>query len=369
MVGRINAPLSGNTLQAFIDKAAKASTSTIPPQAPLGGVLSVNGTVIPSLNGNVFDPSILTKLGSNSTSGVWGMAGGGPPSSYNWAPSISSDAIALLQLLQVLDTLLVDLLAPFFEALSPSGARFGLYPNTIVSAIGTFTAQTQIHRSTATDSLSHYGKPQAGTCSMSTSGGNSTAPDLLSSAHALVLLSVGALIDGISRTAASDPWLIPALASALGAKTRMAGLLDMMQGRPATSAVREAALPSSLAYSYAVNRWVPGCTAVQGKTWPPLKVVPLPVVEQKITSVNVTVDASWKSSNNQGLWVAWAGSWGGVQYSSVGDDGTTVVPASTYGWVWAVLVNKGDGKLSDLEGITVAGPALVWVGQPGGESM
>lgn len=39
-------PTSGpNTLEAFIGLAAKASDSTIPPAAPLGGILTVNGTV------------------------------------------------------------------------------------------------------------------------------------------------------------------------------------------------------------------------------------------------------------------------------------------------------------------------------------
>jgi hypothetical protein len=42
MVGAINAPIMGNTLDAFILLAKNATESTSPPFGPVGGVLSNN---------------------------------------------------------------------------------------------------------------------------------------------------------------------------------------------------------------------------------------------------------------------------------------------------------------------------------------
>jgi plastocyanin len=44
MVGAINAPTKGNTLDAFISLAKNATESTSPPLGPVGGVLSTSNS-------------------------------------------------------------------------------------------------------------------------------------------------------------------------------------------------------------------------------------------------------------------------------------------------------------------------------------
>src|SRR4051812_49315768 len=136
-------PTEGNTLQAFIDKAAKASTpSTITPSAPLLGTLLVNGTVITHLNGVVLTPD--TGAGGATPpppganySGVWqDMAGGGAPLNYDWAPSLSNNATEFLQILQFLDNILLEILFFGYNNLKDGGAWAGQYPKSIVDTLG-----------------------------------------------------------------------------------------------------------------------------------------------------------------------------------------------------------------------------------------
>lgn len=388
MVGSINAPATGNTLEAFIEKAASASASTIPPHAPLGGALSVNGTIIADFGGAVLDttnttldPGAITNVpppGANMSSYIWGMAGGGQPASYNWAPTISDNATHILQLLQFLDNILLEVLfAGHAKLTGPAGAWAGLYPTTIVDAIGTISAQALVHRATATDSLQHYDRPLAGTCALLAAA--DTADAFLADALALLLLEIGVLLDGAALAAATDPWLVPALVAALGAKSRAAALVNLMQDRAAAAAVREAAVPPALAWSYAVGRWVGGKGCPDKMAGLPAEPVPTlrVVASRRVGSVDrlAGVTVEWdakrdgKRDGHEGpLFLAWMGPWGGVLFTPVAGDGSSPVPAGLYGHVWAVLVNKDEGNLADLAGIAVAGPELVWVGQPFGQS-
>jgi hypothetical protein len=158
MVGSINVPTSGNTLEAFIGLAAHASNSTIEPNASLGGILTVNGTVITADSGDVFTTvSNVPSPGSSIPPYVAGMAGGHQPSSYNWAPSITDTATDLLQLITYLDNVLLEVLINGHNNLT-TGGWANLYPGTITDTMGSMMAQALVHRSTSTDSLSHYSK-------------------------------------------------------------------------------------------------------------------------------------------------------------------------------------------------------------------
>ncbi|KAK3935940.1 hypothetical protein QBC46DRAFT_396249 [Diplogelasinospora grovesii] len=374
MVGSINAPTSGNTLDAFIQLAAKASTSTIPPQAPLVGTVTVNGAVISSFNGAVLNSDTTLSSGavpppgSNVSSYMTGMAGGGQPGSYNWAPNISDNATDFLQLLQFLDDILLEVLFQGFEKLNTGGSWAGVYPQSIVDTIGSMSAQALVHRSTATDSLQHYQKTMLSTCSYNLAPSFSVVDDFLHAALILLLLEIGVLIDITALVAAADPWLVPALATQLGAKSRMTAVINMMQNHMAASAVREVMIPAPLAWSYAMNNYVSSCPdtikSMPSKPYPAMKVTNTQQSADGSRTTNITVQVDSGSAGGGGLFIAWIGPWGGLEYSAVGSDGSSAVPTDLYGHVWAVLVNKSGGKLQDLPGVTVAGPELVWVSQP-----
>lgn len=382
MVGSVNAPTEGNTLAAFKEKAASASESTIPPTAPLGGVLTVNGTTVSTLNGAVLDPATLDQgaitdvppPGSNMSGYIWGMAGGGQPDSYNWAPQISDNATHVLQLVQFLDNILLEVLFFGFAKLSTGGDWAGIYPPTIVDTIGTMSAQALVHRATATDSLQHYDKDIVGVCKLGADSSSlETADAFLGTTLALLLLEIGVLIDGITHVAATDPWVVPALATALGAKSRMAALVNLMQDHAASAAVRETSMPGALAWSYAMGTWVSECpdtlAGMPDNPIPVLKVVSTKRMGTVDRLSSVTVD--WegnKDSAGGGLSLAWVGPWGGVEFTPLGKDAVSTVPMELYGHVWVVLVNKAEGKLADVAEIAIAGPQLVWVGQPHGET-
>jgi hypothetical protein len=69
MVGAINAPTTGNTLDAFIQLAKNATESTSPPFGPVGGILSTlsNSTSTPS-NSTSIPSSAPPQITSNSAS-------------------------------------------------------------------------------------------------------------------------------------------------------------------------------------------------------------------------------------------------------------------------------------------------------------
>ncbi|TPX14019.1 uncharacterized protein E0L32_000413 [Thyridium curvatum] len=384
MVGSVNAPASGNTLQAFTDKAKGAAASTIPPQAPLGGTLIVNGTVIPTLNGNVLnvtalDSGMLKDIpppGQALPPLVGGMAGGGPPNSYNWAPQISDNSTAALQLLQFLDNVLLEVLFEGFLKVRAGGEWAGVYPRSIVDTLGALAAQALVHRSTATDSLQHYKRDLMGACTHRLPSGNGTttstgAEAFIDAALALVLVEIGALTDAVTVAAVSgDQWLVPALATQIGAKSRMAGVLEMMRGRAPGAAPREALLPAGLAYSFVASNYVSKCPdgdAAEkkwGKALPALQVSGSrrTMPGGRKASITVAVPEGAKGD----MWVAWVGAWGSLRFTSVqvdGGQGTADVPADLGGHVWSVLVTKKDVKAQELAGVAVAGPSLVWVSE------
>ena len=355
--------------------AAKASDSTIPPNAPIGGILTVNGTVIATDNGDVFTGGSSTSSNSTTISNVpppgtsippdvTSMAGGSPPSNYSWAPSITDDATDLLQLILFLDNALLEVLVNGHNNLT-TGGWSNLYPESITGVMGSMTAQALVHRSTSTDSLSHYSKQLTGLCSY-----NFPITDVDDFVHVgliLILLEIALLLDVISVVISSDPWLIGPLASTLGSKARMAGMVNMIQNHIPAAAPREVMIPAPLVYSYVMNHYVVpnSCpNPLPYSTIPPLKIISTPVTgTQRLTTVTVTFDASQKN-----LSMAWIGPWGGVEYTPVvplsNTQGTANVPGDLSGHVWGVLTNGTGATAQNLPTIAVAGPEIVWVTQP-----
>jgi hypothetical protein len=292
------------------------------------------------------------------------MAGGSQPANYSWGSSISDNAVSLLQLILFLDNVLLEVLVNGHNNLT-SGGWSHVYPDSITGTIGGMTAQALVHRSTSSDSLSHYNKPVAGLCSYNFPIAN--VDDFVDVALTLILLEIGLLLDTISAVVLSDPWLIAPLASTLGAKSRMAGMVNMMQDHMVAAAPREAWIPAQLVYSYAFNHYVvPKSCPGDGKdlggytALPPLTLTNPPVSgTQRVTSVTVTFDTSIKGD----LFIAWLGAWGSVEYTPV-VSGSAAVPADLSGHVWGVLTTSQGGSVQDLMKVAVAGPDMVWVTNP-----
>lgn len=332
----------------------------------------MNGTIITDDNGDVLNATTLDtsaigfipSVGGNVSSVVSGMAGGGPPQNYNWGQNISSNGTAFLQLLQFLDNILLEILVDGYGKLN-GGSWAHLYPDPIVSTMGSMAAQALVHRSTASDSLQHYGKPMPQLCTYKLP--SSDVDDYLRGALTVLLLEIGLLLDVVTLVATSDPWMVPALATQVGAKSRMAAVVNMMQSHNPAAAPREAMIPASLAYSYAVQHYIAACPdssgtaldAAFGKPLPPLGVNTTQTAAMG-RAVTVKVDLSGKNGGGD-RYLAWIGQWGGLRYTQVAADGSASVPHDVYGHVWAVLVTKQGGKLQDLPGVAVAGPEMVWV--------
>jgi hypothetical protein len=268
-----------------------------------------------------------------------------------------------------LDNILLEVLVNGHNNLT-SGGWSHVYPDSITGTIGGMTAQALVHRSTSSDSLSHYNKPVAGLCSYNFPIAN--VDDFVHVALTLILLEIGLLLDVVATVVLSDPWLIAPLASTLGSKSRMAGMVNMMQDHMAAAAPREAWIPATLVYSYAMNHYVvpkscPGSAGDLGgyTALPPLTLTNPPVTgTQRVTSVTVSFDASIKGS----LFIAWLGAWGSVEYtpvvSTAAGQGTASVPADLSGHVWGVLSSAQGGSVGDLMKVAVAGPDMVWVTNP-----
>jgi hypothetical protein len=363
----VTRPLSGNTHQAFVDLASKAPPSTIPPQAPLGGTLSVNGTVVRTMKGNVLDATALgedmiyhiPKPGDNDDQYLMdGQAGGGRIGNYNWGDNISSNATDFLQLIQFLDNILLTLLVGGTQKLN-QGPWKTIYPKSIVKTIGSMTAQAYIHRGTATDSLQHYSKPLMQVCKYKLPDGD--IDDFLNAALTVLLLEIGLLVEVISLVAPTDPWLVPCLATSLGAKSRMTAVVNMMQGHIAAAAPREVGIPADLVYSYAMNKYVDSCPDKMSwkKPLPPVKIINKNTQgsSKRVTDIKLEHDSSAK-------YVAWLGPWGSIRYSPIKDAGVVEVPTDLYGHVWAVLTTTEGVKPRDIYNVAVAGPEMMWVSEP-----
>jgi hypothetical protein len=381
MVASINAPTTGDkTLAAFIELAKKADTSTIPPNAPIGGLVTINGTVIndfggASFKGNTSDIdngviSVVPPPGSAIPPSMSGDAGGAPPSQYGWAPSISDDLTNALQLLQWIDNLFLDILVNGHNKLT-TGAWSNQYPKSITDSIGSMTAQAMVHRNTATDCLKHYNKDLIQPCKYNYP--SNTVDDFISTSLTVLHLEIGILLTIMASFAGSDSWMIAPLASTMGSKSRMAGLINMMQNHLAASAVREVALPLDLVYSYATSHYIVAgsCPDKLAET----TVYPMLTVSDKVTTGQApkqrltSMTVKWDGGDSNGdLWMAFLGPWGSIEYSQVSKGasgtGTVNVPASLYGWVWGTLTNKRDVAAKDLGKSTVAGPEMIWVTSP-----
>ncbi|KAF6827565.1 extracellular serine-rich protein [Colletotrichum plurivorum] len=356
MLGAVNAPSSGNTLAAFTDLASKAPPSTLPPQAPLGGILSVNGTVLRTSSSPVIDTS------SASTDSVYmtSKAGGSPVANWNFGGNISDSAVERLQLSVVIDGVLLRILATGYENLRPGGSWAGTYPDTLVEVIGTMAAQSYIHRTSSSDPLSHFSRPVPSDCAYAAPLPSADA--FLSVALAVLLLDIGLVADSAAALAASDPWLVPALVTSLGARARMAGVVDMMQNHVAAAAPREVAIPAELVYSYIMHHYVSSCP--DKLAWDrPFAKLSVKGKDMDMAQRTVSVELEWEGKQDGDLFAAWLGPWGDVKFSPIVNK-KAAVPDGLYGHVWVVVTSKKDIKGSEIPGATVAGPEMVWVTQP-----
>ncbi|KAH9888172.1 hypothetical protein F4778DRAFT_797131 [Xylariomycetidae sp. FL2044] len=373
MVGSINAAVDGDkTFQAFKDLAAKAPPSTIPSDTPLVGSLLINGTLVTDVEGSVLNASALDMSmyydipppGSSYSPYVDGMAGGSQPADYGWGTEISDAAVVWLQDLQFTINAVTFALLDGYTALT-TGKWAGVYPETISHTLGSLAAQSLIHRKTYTDSLQHYSKSTANTCQYKFDA--DTVDDWLQDILTLLTLHMGATIDIMSLAASSDPWMVPALATALGSEARMTAIINMMQNHIASAAPREALIPYQLVTSYILNHYVVdgSCggdeTKDLGQTFPALEVKDKVTQPDSDRLTSITVGVPGGSAGDH--FVAWIGAWGGVQYSAVGADGAVAVPDSLSGHVWAVLTTAKDMKAHDIATKAVAGPEMIWVSQ------
>ncbi|KAL7628964.1 hypothetical protein AAE478_000482 [Parahypoxylon ruwenzoriense] len=376
MVGSVNAAAEGDkTFDAFVQLAAKAPPSTIPPNTPLVGTLKVNGTIIPDVGGAVLntttlDPSLVGNIpppGSNYSPYIGGMAGGNQPAEYGWAPSISDEAVELLQALQYISNALVAFLFEGYVRLS-AGQWSGVYPASITHTLGSLAAQSLIHRRTYSDSLQHYQKPTVGLCQYKIASDGDDVDAWLQDVLRILALSAGAKVDAMALAARNDSWMVPALATELGAQARTSAVLNMMQSHVAAAAPREALVPYQLAYSYIAAKYVvPGSCGddaqAYGTALPALTIAEKTTDAGRLLAVKVEVPAE---AEGKDLWVAWIGAWGGVLYSPVAADGTAAVPAGLSGHVWIVLTTAKDLAARDIENAAVAGPEMVWTTQQWG---
>lgn len=382
MVGSINAPAEGNTLEKFAQMAATASMpSEIPPHAPLGGTLIVNGTVITSLNGAVLVPSeipdkanlgIVPMIGEQDPY-LYSQAGGGPPMSYNWPPTISDNATRHLQMMQYLDNALLWGLYDGHDRLRPGGEWDGLYPKTIVDTMGAMAAQARVHRSLSTDSLQNYGRPLVNVCSYTWPSKDEGVTAWLDALLRIILLQLAYYTDVATTSASSDPWMVPALITAITSKARMAAVVNLMQNHVAAPAPREVLLPRELAYSYVAMHYVASCPDGGSMDWAGTVYPPLAFSDVKRapgpdgrngTATEVKVDMSTLDGMMGDRYIAWIGPWGMLEYTPISADGSAMVPAGMYGHVWAVVTSQKDMKLREIVNVVMAGPEVLWVGQP-----
>ncbi|KAM0271621.1 hypothetical protein ACHAQH_009048 [Verticillium albo-atrum] len=373
MVGSVNAPAEGNTLASFTDKASKAGAGQLVPLSPIGGVLSANGTIIPTLNSAVIDIAPLSldhiqhvpKPGDHDQY-IIGNAGGGPVANYSWPETISAPAVARLHLLHYLDNILLRILIRGRDNLQEGGKWSGAYPQTIVDTIASMAAQTWIHRATATDSLQHYKEDMLdGECEYKIEEDESV-DHFLDTVLTLLDLEIGYLTDISSRLAHSDPWLVGCLASALGAKSRMAAVANMMQGRAPAISPREVPVPAGLVYAYAKHKYVKECSGDVMKVWDDGAVRHQLNIKEarrgpdgRVSAVEVHVD-DWPY--NAKLWLAWMGPWGSLEFTKL-EKGVADVPEGFWGHAWVAVTSSADHTMSELTEATVAGPQMVWITQ------
>lgn len=387
-------PESGDRSHDDFLAAAKAakSPSTIPSTAPLGGKVLVNGTEIRSFNGGAVLPSDTSSSKKPSPThktnpqathsplpasqqtlpASWpdtppyytARAGGGKPTHYNWAASLSDLATSSLQLHARIEDLLLHVLWAATQNLEVGGAWAGVYPEAIVRTIGAWAAQSLVQRATVAEVLGHYGKDVPKGCEYKLPEGSVDA--FLEGLAALNLVQIGAVVDVAGRVAEEDPFVVPLLVTQVGAKSRQAGVVNMMQNRLAATMPREVALPSVLAWSFVMGRFVESCPdeieGMPAEAWPVLE-----VSEKRWDGGMVeSVDLEYEGGSGE-QWVAWLGPYGALEFTKVSEDEgakSAAAPEGWYGDVWIVVVSKNGIKLAELLNHMVAGPEMVWLTEP-----
>ncbi|KAL2267207.1 hypothetical protein VTJ83DRAFT_4484 [Remersonia thermophila] len=425
MVGVINPPANNpeRNLDAFISAAKSAPTTTTPDAAPLVGIFNVNGTTVTNFKGPVMPlnidtdpndaptttafthattsplnhPPATTTTTSNSSSSSsthkppissqtlpadpadippWSLphAGAGKPARYNWAPSLSRPAAESLSLTFRIEDVLLHLLWEGSARLEPNGSWAGALPPALVDTVAAWTAQSLVQRATAAEVLRRYGHPVPEGCAYrlppaspdGTDGaggevGGGVGPFLTALAE-LSAAAIGALVDASARVAEADPFLVPLLATQVGAKSRAAGVINMMQSRMASVAPREGPLPAALAWSFVASRFVQECPGgLPEKPWPVLALAGNQVDEDGFV---VSVDLEYEDAAGGDRWVAWMGPWGLLEFTKVTESEgrkTAPVPEGWLGQVWIAVVSKKDVDMAELHSHMVAGPALAWV--------
>ncbi|KXX73404.1 hypothetical protein MMYC01_209579 [Madurella mycetomatis] len=391
MVGSINAPATGNTLDAFVAKAKEADLpSGIEPLAPLGGSVFVNGQRVHSFNGAVLPGSLQPSAAPSSTDAASATkstppassqtlpppgadvpayyhdkAGGGKPTHWGWASNMSADATTYLHVHQLIEDVILHLLWEVYTQLeAPDGAWAGVYPKAIVDTIGAWAGQSMVHRATTAECLAHYQRPLLESCRYRLP--TDSADAFLGAYAKLNLIQVGTLIDISANVARHDPFLIPVLMTQVGAKSRAAAVVNMMQNHMAAAAPREVAIPAQLAWSFVRRGFVESCPAevagMPDAPWPALD-----VVGTQEGGRTVSVDVSYEGSGSGEHFIAWLGPYGQLEFTPIrvdGDRRTATVPGDWYGNVWVVAVNQSGITLEEVKDHMVAGPELVWVSQP-----
>ncbi|KAH8819811.1 Cupredoxin [Xylogone sp. PMI_703] len=383
MVGSINAPATGNTFDAFVALAQKASLSSIPPDAPLVGDLKANGTEIIEVLSIVFDADNFAAggdglppgigAGNNSTTSVpppsapyntsiGGSGGGGPPTNYSWGDSLSNEAVEALTFLIFIDNLLLDLLAKGSSSFSGNWAN--LYPQTIVDSMNIMTSQSYVHRYTSAQSLSHYKKAIPDMCTYDFP--IQTIDEWAGIVLIVLNIAIAAIIEIEVIVAASDPWLIPILSSALGAKARTAALVNMMHSNAPAPAVREAVIAPNLAYSYLWDNYVvPGsCKATMPYTVLPKWTITKQTKDASNRVIGITPSFPSSINTSGSIFIAWWGPYGAIEYTPF-SNGQATVPADLYGYVWATVTNTTSAStMSQLADTALTAPNMVWVTGP-----
>ncbi|KAL2262720.1 hypothetical protein VTK26DRAFT_309 [Humicola hyalothermophila] len=410
MVGAVNAIGSNNTIHDFIYNAKNAPLpNSIPPSAPLRGTLLVDGKPAPTFDGNVLpsspsptstpndndnaspSPATPTRVpppGPDAPQWFTDKAGGGKPTQWNWAANLSSDAAALLQLHARIEDALLRLLWDVYTRVQDDdgiddddddggggGSWAGVYPPAIVDTIGAWAAQSLVHRATLAEVLLHYDEGVSESCAYRFFAPDGGVDDALEAFNRLNSLQIGAAIDSAAALAESDPFVVPLLVTQVGAKSRAAGVVNMMLNRLAAAAPREVALPAKLAWSYLTANFVESCPdeieEMPEEAWPKLEVEK--VMRDEVGVSALTVDLKYdaeKETDGQAAaehYVAWLGPYGTLEFSPIDDEGgeqTAVVPAGWYGDVWAVVVDQDKLKLEELANHVVAGPEMIWLREP-----
>lgn len=296
-----------------------------------------------------------------------GMAGGGVIDDYAYGDNMTDDAARVLGLIHWFENILLETLMVGHGRLDHGEWR-NLWPRTIVDTIGAMAAQSYMHRCIATDSLQHFDQALAGQCELEAR--IFSVDRFLEVALTMALLDIGLILSAITSFATSDPWLVPAVASSLGPKARMAGVLNLMQDHVAAAAPREVAIPPEFVYSYALTQFVASCPDDALPGWGDVKALPFLEVTERATNPGlarlgrIRVRYDRHAAHKGQLWLAFLGPWGDLKFAEIQEAGYADVPTTLFGHAWIVVTTSNESSLKDLYDVSVAGPELIWISQP-----